>query len=220
MNLPVFPSRPSCRTCARWEQAPVNPGVPTIQWGLPGPGHPVLVVVGVTPKFFDHQHNEPFRGKPGDLVRSVYLANLSNLCTIYLTLLVRCGPDLPAKAADFKSCFAHHLDDLHQILAAHPDDPVHILLLGAPATTHFHRHHLGIRLTQKDGFSQNGKQRIIQSRPVSVFSTFHPGDVLRSNSLIHPVEDHMTLLESHVKNERRAATDPDIQPPRSPHNLP
>lgn len=220
MNLPLFPSHPDCRACARHELAPCNPGVPTIQWGLPGPGHPVLVVVGVTPNWHDHQLNEPFRGKPGRLLRDIILSNLSNLCTIYLTLMARCGPDFTAKARDYKSCFPHHLADLSQILGHHPSDPIHYLLLGSPATVQFHRLHLGLRVSQKEAFSLNGKERTILSRPSPVFSTWHPNAVIRNNSVIHSVEDHVTLLESHVRQQISPVSEPDIQPARSPHHLP
>lgn len=61
MNL--LPPQPDCRGCARWEQAPRNPGVPTTRWGLPGPDAPVLIVIGPTPGYHEHTHNEPFVGK-------------------------------------------------------------------------------------------------------------------------------------------------------------
>lgn len=218
MNLPLFPSHPECRSCARWEQAPLNPGVPTTQWGLPGAGVPVLIVIAPTPGYHEHMHNTPFMGKPGQLLRNIILDELSTLCTIYGTYLARCGPNLDAKARDFKACFSFHLSDLSAIFHHHPTQQIHILLLGSDATTQFHRLHLGIRLPLKAALSINGKPRTIFSRSVPVFATIHPAAVLRSHALISTIEDHIELLIATIKGCAPTPTDPDIQPARSPHH--
>lgn len=218
MNLPVFPSHPDCRACGRWEQVPRNPGVPTTQWGLPGPDAPVLICIGPAPGFHEHTHNEPFVGKPGRLLREILLAELSTLCTIYGTYLTRCGPEPDAKARDYKACFSHHDTDFRAIVAAHPEPQILVLLLGSDAATQFHRLHLGIRCSHKDAISRNGKPHQILGRNVPVFATLHPAAILRNNSLIHTVEDHIELLISTVRGCAPTPTDPDIQPPRSPHH--
>jgi len=217
VNLPVFPSHPDCRACGRWEQAPRNPGVPTTRWGLPGPDAPVLVCIGPAPGYHEHVHNEPFVGKPGRLLRDILLAELSTLCTIYGTYLARCGPEPDAKARDYKSCHPHCSADLASILATNPPQ-ILVLLLGSDATAQFHRLHLGMRVSHKDAISQNGKVRQLAGTPVHVFATLHPAAILRNNSLIHTVEDHIELLISTVKGCAPVPTDPDIQPPRSPHH--
>ena len=215
MNLPVFPSHPDCRDCGRWEQVPKNPGVPTIAVGAPD--LPALVVVGPTPGYHEHIHNEPMVGKPGRLLRSIYLHGLADLCTIYYTYMARCGPNPDAKAREYKCCFTHHLSDMAQILAV-PAPQIVVLLLGADTVRHFYRLHLGIRMSHKEAMSQNGKTRIIQSRELPIFSTLHPAAVLRNNSLIHTVEDHIDLLTAHIQGQAPSITDPDIQPARSPHH--
>ena len=113
MNLPVFPSHPECRDCGRWELAPRNAGIPTTTVGVPG--RDALVVVMPSPGYYEHLHNAPASGKPGRLLRDILLAELSTLCTIYLTCLVRCGVDQDTKSRDFTSCFPHHLTDIHAI---------------------------------------------------------------------------------------------------------
>lgn len=218
MNLPVFPSHPDCRACGRWELVPRNPGVPTTQWGLPGPGAPVLICIGPSPGYHEHVHNEPFVGKPGRLLRDILLAELSTLCTIYGTYLARCGPEPDAKARDYKSCFSFFTEDFRSILDAHPGSQIHVLLLGADATAQFHRLHLGARCSHKTAISRNGKPHQIAGRSIPVFATLHPAAILRNNSLIHTVEDHIELLISTVKGCAPTPTDPDIQPPRSPHH--
>jgi uracil-DNA glycosylase family 4 len=220
VNLPVFPSHPDCRACGRWEQTPRNPGVPTTRWGLPGPDAPVLVCIGPAPGYHEHTHNEPFVGKPGRLLRDILLAELSTLCTIYGTYLVRCGPEPDAKARDYKSCHPHWSSDLAAILAAHPCSQIHMLLLGADAATQFHRLLLSTRCSHKDAMARNGKPVTTLGRELLVFSTLHPAAILRNNSLIHTVEDHIELLISTVRGCAPIPTDPDIQPPRSPHHQP
>jgi uracil-DNA glycosylase family 4 len=215
--MSLMPPLPDCRLCSRWELAPKNPGVPTIQVGIPG--RDALVVVAPSPGYYEHVHNEPAVGKPGRLLREILLAELSTLCTIYLTYLVRCGVDQDSKSKDFKSCFTHHLADIHSIWAS-PAPQIRVLLLGADATTQFHRLHLGIRVSHKEAIANNGKPRTILSRSVPVFATIHPAAILRNNSLIHTVEDHINLLTAHVKGQAPTPTDPDIQAPRSPHHLP
>lgn len=216
--LTLLPPQPDCRACLRWEQAPRNPGVPTTRWGLPGPDAPVLIVIGPTPGYHEHVHNEPFVGKPGRLLREILLAELSTLCTIYGTYLARCGPEPDAKARDYKSCFSFHHSDLTSILDAHPASQIHVLLLGSDATTQFHRLNLGARCSHKAAISRNGKPHQIAGRTIPVFATLHPAAILRNNSLIHTVEDHIELLISTVKGCAPTPTDPDIQPPRSPHH--
>jgi uracil-DNA glycosylase family 4 len=215
MNLPVFPSHPECRDCGRWELAPRNPGIPTTTVGVPG--RDALVVVMPSPGYYEHLHNAPASGKPGRLLRDILLAELSTLCTIYLTCLVRCGVDQDTKSRDFTSCFPHHLADIHAIWATQPPQ-IRVLLLGADATVQFHRLHLGIRMSHKAAISSNGKPRTILSRSVPVFATLHPAAILRNNSLIHTVEDHINLLTAHVRGQAPTPTDPDIQPPRPPHH--
>lgn len=219
MNLPLFPSHPDCRSCERWELAPRNPGVPTIRWGLPGPGSPVLIAIGPAPGYYDHVDNAPFSGKPGRLLRSIALANLSTLCTIYLTMMVRCGVEPDAKSRHYKSCYSHHDADLSAILAAHPSDFTAILLLGADATAQFHRLHFGKRLSHKDAMSSNGRPLLVHGRPIPVFSTLNPAAILRNNSLIHTLEDHVELLTATILGHAPIPTDPVILPARSPNRL-
>ena len=218
MNLPIFPSHPDCRVCPRWEQAPRNPGVPTITVGTSSPSSPVLIVVGPTPGYHEHVHNEPFVGKPGRLLREIMLAELSTLCTIYGMYLARCGPEPDAKARDYKSCFPFHHSDMTAIFEAHHAQQILILLLGSDATANFLKLHTGTRVSHKTAISQNGKPRQILSRSVPVFATLHPAAVLRNNSLIHTIEDHIELLTSTVRGCAPTPTDPDIQPARSPHH--
>ena len=220
MNLPLFPSHADCRTCARWEQTPRNPGVPTTQWGLPGPGAPVLVCIGAAPGFHEHMTNEPFRGKAGRLLREILLDELSKLCTIYLTYMARCGPEPDAKSKDYKACHPHHSEDLRAIMAAHQADQILVLLLGADATAQFHRLTIGKRCSHKEGISRNGKTHTLHGRTVQVFSTLNPAAILRNNSLIYTVEDHIELLVNTIRGEAPVPTEPDIQPARSPHHLP
>jgi uracil-DNA glycosylase family 4 len=175
-------------------------------------------VLGPTPGYHEHVHNEPFVGKPGRLLREILLAELSTLCTIYLSYLVRCGPEPDARARDYKSCYAHHDHDFRSILASHPSDQVHVLLLGADAAVQFHRLHLQVRCSHKDAMSRNGKPHQILGRTIPVFTTLHPAAVIRNNSLIHTVEDHVELLISTVRGCAPTPTDPDIQPARSPNH--
>lgn len=218
-RLPVFPSHPDCRACGRWELVPRNPGVPTTQWGLPGPDAPVIVCIGPSPGYHEHIHAESFVGKPGRLLRDILLSELSTLCTIYGTYLTRCGPEPDAKSKDYKSCFNHHRDDLATIFTRHPDQPIFILLLGSSSTSQFHRLHLNLRYSHKASISQNGKLRQILGRSASVFTTLHPAAILRNNSLIHTVEDHIELLTSTIKGIAPIPTEPDIQPARSPYHI-
>lgn len=218
MNLPLFPSHPDCRACGRWELVPRNPGVPTTTWGLPGPGAPVLICIGPTPGFHEHMTNEPFRGKAGRLLREILLAELSTLCTIYLSYMARCGPEPDAKSKDYKACFTHHASDIKAIVDAHPADQILMLLLGSDAASQFHRLHLGTRSSHKDAIARNGKPHLLHGRTIPIFTTLHPAAVLRNNSLIHTVEDHIELLISTVKGCAPTPTDPDIQPARSPHH--
>ena len=220
MNLTLFPSHADCRACGRWEQAPRNPGVPTTRWGLPGPDAPVLICIDPAPGYHEHVHNEPFVGKPGRLLRDILLAELSTLCTIYGSYLVRCGPEPDAKSRDYKACHPHWSADLRSILDAHPSSQIHMLLLGSDAASHFHRAHLSARVSHKDAIASNGRPRSILGRTVHVFTTLHPAAVLRNNSLIHTVEDHVELLIATVRGCAPVPTDPDIQPPRSPHHQP
>ncbi len=216
--LTLLPPQPDCRACLRWEQAPRNPGVPTTRWGLPGPDAPVLIVIGPTPGYHEHVHSEPFVGKPGRLLRDILLADLSTLCTIYGTYLARCGPEPDAKARDYKACFSFHDSDFRAILDAHPGSQIHVLLLGADAAAQFHRLHLGSRCSHKDAIARNGKPHQIAGRTIPVFTTLHPAAILRNNSLIYTVEDHIELLSSTIRGCAPVPTDPDIQPPRPPHH--
>ena len=217
MNLPLFQAVPDCRLCERWQE-PRNPGIPTTTWGLPGPGHPVLIVVGPSPSFHDHLAIEPYRGKGGRLMRDIALANLSTLCTIYFTLLVRCGPTPDAKARHYKSCHTHAASDLNQILSAHTSDPLFILLLGADATIHFHRLHLHARTSHKSAINSNGKTHQIFGRSIPVFSTLNPAAILRNNSLIYTLEDHIELLTSTILGTSPIPTTPLIEPARAPRS--
>ena len=217
MNLPLFPSHHECRSCDRWQEASCNPGIPTE--GIGDPGLPALVVVGASPGYHEHRSNAPFKGAAGRLLRDVVLAELSTLCTIYLTNLVRCGREPDAKSKHYKSCFPHHSSDLSAILET-PHPAHYVLLLGAPATVQFHRLHLGLKLRHSDAIAQNGRHHTVLGRSVPVFTTLHPGAILLNNSLIHNVEDHVNLLISTIRGEAPAPTEPDIQPARSPHHLP
>ena len=195
-----------------------NPGVPTIQWGLPpSRSTPILICIGPSPGYTEHLHNEPYTGKAGQLLRTIYLANLANLCTIYLTYMVRCGPEPDAKARDFKSCFSFHTQDLSTIVAT-SEQPIYVLLLGSPPVVQFHRLHLGLRLSAKEAFSINGRERTILNRTMSIFSTIHPAAVLRNNSLIYTIEDHIDLLTASILGAAPTPTEPDIRAARSPHN--
>lgn len=222
MNLPlIFPTHSDCRSCPRWAHPPLNPGIPSTQWGLPpSPDTPVLIVIGPTPGFWEHFYNEPFRGKPGRLLREIILLNLSTLCTIYGTTLVRCGPSLNAKSADYKACFPHCSNDLQRIFDRHPPHKIHMLLLGSEATGNFLRKATGQRNTFKDALSQNGKPRTILQVQVPIFVTIHPAAVLRNNSHIHTIEDHIELLTATIQGVAATPTDPDIQDPRPPYHLP
>jgi uracil-DNA glycosylase family 4 len=185
---------------------------------LPGPDAPVLIVIGPTPGYHEHVHSEPFVGKPGRLLRDILLADLSTLCTIYGTYLARCGPEPDAKARDYKACFSFHDSDFRSILDAHTGSQIHVLLLGADAAAQFHRLHLGSRCSHKDAIARNGKPHQIAGRTIPVFTTLHPAAILRNNSLIYTVEDHIELLSSTIRGCAPVPTDPDIQPPRPPHH--
>lgn len=219
MLLPIFPSHPTCRSCPRWEHVPRNPGTPTTQWGLSSTTAPVLLCIGPAPGFHEHSYNEPFRGKAGRLLRDIILVNLSTLCTIYGTYLTRCGPEPDAKARDYKACFPHHQADLATILTTHTLSPLYILLLGAATTTHFHRLHLNTRISHKSAISNNGRPHQILGRTIPVFATLHPAAVLRNNSLIYTVEDHIELLTATINGQAPTPSSPDIHPVRSPHHL-
>jgi uracil-DNA glycosylase len=208
-----------CTACERHAECPRNPGVPTERWGLPpSPSVPVLVVVGPCSTYTDHILWSPFYGKTGDVLRNILLDELATLCTIYGTALVRCHSATPPKSRHYKSCRPHHEDDVRHILGEHPCSDVRFLLLGSDAVAQFHRTWTGKPRSFRDALASNGRPLQIATRQCAVFSTYYPGAVLRNNSLIHSVEDHIELLVNTIRGHAPVPTEPVILPVRGPRS--
>lgn len=214
-----------------------NPGVPAIH--MPGslpltPTNPLLVCIGMNPGYFEDEANQPFIGKSGSLLRSVYLggSGLPSIASIILTNVVRCTTAVGnPKNIHYKAC-APYLDiDFRNLAEALiPSPPLYVLCLGADATREFYRlfsepppvvpgkKTKAPKVSLAEAFARQGNTCTTPLGPASTFATFHPAACLRNRNLLYAVGDHMELLHAHIAGQAPTPTKPTRVAPFYPPN--
>jgi DNA polymerase len=215
----------NCKKCELWKQAK-SVCIPTIYHEKSVPFLekfcPILFIIGQNPGFYEDMQGIPFIGKPGKILKEVYLKGikLEERTHIYLGNGVRChttNNETP-KPRHYIECNQYLIDDLKYI------KPNIILTLGATTTTSFFKNILGLpKISLKKAFELNGNQyesdehKIEYLGTINVFSTYHPSALIRNNNLINSVHSHMQLISDCIDGTMASPSNPKIIPTRSPY---
>ena len=228
----MFDSHPNCTLCPLHASVKKNVGIPTIHYGLPpSPTTPALFFIGMNPGYYEDINNEPFfpverlpsTGRPnsGYILREQYIRPLgiASVATIYISNIVRCGPDPKPPAKSVVACYPYLDADLCSVVRTHCHSRVGVVLLGEFAAVQFFRRSLGLRgITVNDCRMANGQEWAFadDGNTITTFTTYHPAGVLRKGSLITSVDEHMELAADFIKGTLVPATPPNIIPNRAP----
>ena len=182
----------------------------------PDPCNALLWVIGQNPGLNEDRANEPFIGACGKLLRSHYLARLDlnhNGIACYISNAVRCytasnaSPTFPQSRA----CAPYLTADAHRISLAY-DHRLLILALGAVAIRTICMAVGAPNQRQSLGWWLERQGHAIRfpgaPQSWSVFTSYHPGALLRNDRLYTQVADHMMLL----RNVLTGRTPPDSTP--------
>lgn len=121
----------------------------------------------------------------------------------------------PPKARHYKACSTHLIHDLHHLATTHPT--IHVLTLGAPATTQLHKLYGRPNVSLKSSFNTQGLTLTHPQLPtITTWSTFHPAAILREWKLMHAVAGHLTLLTRALEGSLPTPSTPHIIPTRGP----
>ena len=127
ITLPQLPPRPTCKACPLHETAK-NVGVRGVwlEGSLPpGPGVPVVVMLGRNPGKNENEQGIPFVGRSGAILRNGYMGGptpLPSLASVYLLNTVRCFTVADAEpnwSKHVKPCWHHTASDLTEIIRCH-----------------------------------------------------------------------------------------------------
>lgn len=223
MTLPLtLIGHPACDLCPLHEEA-ISVGIPTRQLNACPPNPlAVLLFVGQNPGNNEDTHNKSFIGRSGDLLINTYIkgAHFDEECVIFLANTARCytpaasGP----KLRQYATCLPYLLDDIALISSAFPTLPLVIVTLGSPATQHVWAHYTSKKpkdWTLRKAFSSQGLS-FPPSPPTVLFATYHPAYVLRENSHILTVQDHLQLVINFLSGNLATPSLPTIVPPGPP----
>lgn len=211
-------------------------GTPTIRLGdslAPSSSTPSLTLIGQNPGAQEDQppkgallryqgetlKGRPFIGPVGQLLRACYIDynTLKGHATLYLSNGVRCGPSSVDTPGPFTACLPHLLADLAHIVRVHDQARNAILICSAPVVRAFYRAVLNKHVTQKQSFSMQGFITTIDDHDVAVFSTWHPGYLMRGHDEeITTVHDHIALALHYLQGKETAPCNPLLIPPTSP----
>ena len=220
-RIPAFEARPDCTRCILHKGAR-SPGLPTRISDLGDPGQPgrrALLFVGEAPGLTEDEAGSIFVGASGRFVHRVFTAyrGLGSLLPIYLANACRCRPSKNATptVTQVKACRPWLVADiaaLHEVY-----DEVIVLCMGASATESV----LGCSLQR--AFARQGEQVRVggEGRPVRVFATFHPLNLLpgRDPNRAVAIKDHLRILHEYITTGRTTETEeadfpsPKIAPP-------
>lgn len=221
IELPVFPSHPSCTDC-ELHQGALNPGVPTIHYKeslFPSAENPALVVVGMNPGVQEDKANKPFVGPTGRMLKDVYLLVLEvkDTHTIYFTNAARCCTpgNTALKNSHLKACWRHTGTDLNRITKWHTNK-ISLLCLGSHAVSTISKNVMGKNHSLKEALEKQGSTHSYNNREVSFFCTYHPAGVMRQPNLKFAVSEHLAIIGQQLKGEVPSASLPTIIPMRSP----
>jgi len=140
MQLPQFPSRPTCTACELHSLGVRSVGVPStwVEGTLtPGPNTPAVIMLGQNPGLQEDYANTPFIGRSGKLVRSVYIAeSMRSLASFYLFNTARCytPPEAPPRNKHYNACIPHSITDLKEVIRCHSPSPSCLDSSSSPAS--------------------------------------------------------------------------------------
>jgi len=227
MNLPQFPTDPSCTECDLHEGVQ-SVCVPTVFHAdsVPDARH-AFVFIAQNPGHNEDQTNTPLIGKSGQYVRRVLcspsfgegIPPLNKLATVYFTNAARCTTpqETPPKSSQYKKCASLYLwPDLDLIRSRH--EHTILFCLGRPAAAYTWEY-----LTGKKGSSSvasytkvNGTQ--FHDSTVTFVSTYHPSAFLRERSYHESIVNHMMIAINTILGRRVKQSKPNIVKPFAPES--
>lgn len=226
----MFDSHPNCTLCPLHSSVLFHVGIPTTSYGLPSsPTTPAIFFIGMNPGYYEDLHNEPFypveklptTGQPnsGWVLRELYIRplGLGAVASIYISNIVRCGPNPKPPAKSVTACYPYLADDLGAVTIRHHSARIAVVLLGEYAAVNFFRRTLNLRgITVTDCRQANGHEWVVGEKSISTFTTYHPAGFLRKRSLITSIDEHMELAYDFIQGTLTPASPPHIIPNRAP----
>jgi len=167
---------------------------------VPGEGaaNPLVMVIGEGPDEDEDRTGRPFAGKAGQLLdRMLASVGLSRETNCYITNIVKCRPpeNRDPGPEEISSCIKFLK---RQIILLRP---LVILCAGRVAAQNILDTREGINSLRnsfteyRPGFSGDPGEEI-EEKAIPVLCTFHPGAILRDESLKRPVWEDLKLLRS------------------------
>ena len=213
--------QPTCTACDLHQYAK-HPGVPGVFYSpslTPSPSTPTLIILGMNPGYQEDRSNTPFVGPAGHLLKDVYLPPLLAHASIFLLNTARCysPSSAPPKTRHFRTCFPlFSAKDIATLaLPLLPSTPKILLCVGSHAISTVTRFTQPKPWSLATAFSKQGTPTNLWG-DWQLFSTFHPAAVLRTRNLLHPVADHIALVQAALTGQMPVASSPRIVSPFSP----
>jgi uracil-DNA glycosylase family 4 len=227
--LAQFPPRSTCTVCKLHSEArSVGIALHHLPYSLSRrPENPPLLLVGQNPGFNENQAGIPFIGKSGEVVAKAYVkgASLHLGSCAYVSNVARCYSATEPTNSHYKACRPYLLTDMQDLARFHSSPVLHVLCLGAVASSHV----TALLTGSKDGMPFNSCLSIqgqllpipsLAGKSAKLFFTYHPAACLRTHALIYAVQDHLVLLRRHLANSAPETSLPTIVLPFSPVHPP
>ena len=228
MNTPLpqfFPPLPASEGCTSCDLTTgcKRPGISSVVRGDYDPNKPTLYVLGMNPGLEEDTYGTPFIGPSGKLLTNTYLTSTSitALANIIIGNSARCYTSTkPPTSKQFRDCTTRwalpELAHLHNTSKS-----LTLLALGAHAVATLTKLFDGKPLPLASAIKAQPLSILIGDTNVPLFVTYHPAALLRDNSLIQPVRDHLQHLYNHLLGHEPFASKPHITPPAPPltHDL-
>lgn len=215
MNLPIFPSDPTCCACPLGSLVghAGHVGIPARALSVTAcdpcdPTLPLVVCVGQNPGHNENIEGECFVGRSGSVLVSDYLegSGIRDLARFFLTNAARCWSINKAhpSSSHLHACAPHLHNDFHTLHSCYPLARLRVVLaLGAKALASIRiisdpPHTLAPREALPSltdwGFSNQLLPISIRSTPWILCSTYHPAACLYDPNNALAVDDHLRLV--------------------------
>lgn len=183
------------------------------------PARPVqtgVVLLGQNPGYEENRDGRPAIGRSGQFLRRVLIQPmLQSRASVYLTNVVQCFNVEPTNK-QYKTCFEKHFPPfMDWLLTQH--ERVAVVCLGGKACFNFFKHYTGKPVSVK-ARHLSGNSITINDHEVTVFTTFHPAFLLRSDgkAKVWGFFDHMKVLDQWLDGHLIPYTKPEILPSQPP----
>ncbi len=223
MNTPLPQFYPGINPSEGCTHCTLNTGCkrPGISSTIRGPWdshRPTLYVLGMNPGLEEDTYGVPFIGPSGKLLTNTYLGStgIDKLANIIIANTARCYTSTkPPTAKQFRECTTRwnlpELAHLHGVSRS-----LSILALGSHAIGTLTKLFDGKALPLASAIKSQPLSIAVGDDNVPVFITYHPAALLRDNSLIQAVRDHLHHLHNHLLGHEPFASTPTIVPPAPP----